>query len=193
MSLEKDLHTRSNSTCEICGSTKDLSVFVVPPKLDANPDYNVLICSTCKTQIQEPEKTDANHWRCLNDCMWSEVPAVKIISWRMLNRLRNEGWPQDALEMLYLDEENLRWAKATGESTEDDGEEKHKDANGVVLIAGDTVVLIKDLDVKGANFTAKRGTSVRNIKLVDNNVGHIEGKVEGQQIVILTQFVKKSS
>ncbi|WP_425439518.1 alkylphosphonate utilization protein [Puniceibacterium sediminis] len=68
----------------------------------------------------------------------------------------------------------------------------HRDSNGVVLVQGDTVVLIKDLNVKGAGFTAKRGTSVRGISLVADNAEHIEGRVEGQRIVILTQFVKKS-
>lgn len=52
-------------------------------------------------------------------------------------------------------------------------------------------MLIKDLKVKGGNFTAKRGTAVRNITLVHDNVEHIEGKVEGQRIVILTKYVKK--
>ena len=67
----------------------------------------------------------------------------------------------------------------------------HKDANGAVLANGDTVVLIKDLPVKGAGFTAKRGTAVRSISLVHDNAGHIEGRVEGQRIVILTEFVKR--
>ena len=68
---------------------------------------------------------------------------------------------------------------------------KHKDANGAILNQGDNVVLIKDLPVKGAGFTAKRGTAVRGISLVADNPAHIEGRVEGQRIVILTQFVKK--
>ena len=54
------------------------------------------------------------------------------------------------------------------------------------------MVLIKDLPVKGANFTAKRGTAVRNISLVPDTPTQIEGRVEGQQIVILTEFVKKA-
>jgi protein PhnA len=67
------------------------------------------------------------------------------------------------------------------------------DSNGTILEAGDSVTLIKDLNVKGANFTAKRGTVVRGIFLVADNPEHIEGKINGQQIVILTKFVKKSS
>lgn len=70
---------------------------------------------------------------------------------------------------------------------------QHKDSNGAKLAAGDTVTLIKDLNVKGAGFTAKRGTAVRSISLVPDNSEHIEGRVNGQKIVILTQFVKKSN
>ena len=65
-------------------------------------------------------------------------------------------------------------------------------AAGVELQTGDNVVLIKDLDVKGSSLVAKRGTAVRGISLVLDNPEHIEGKVEGQRIVILTKFTKKS-
>jgi len=131
-------------------------------------------------------------WRCLNESMWSEVPAVQVMAWRILNRLKPEGWPQDLLDMLYLDEETMAWAQATGEGEDNENKIKHIDSNGVLLQAGDNIVLIKDLNVKGANFTAKRGTAVRNISLVHDNAAHIEGRVNGQQIVILTKFVKKS-
>ena len=47
--------------------------------------------------------------------MWSEVDAVKVISWRMLNRLRGEGWTQDLLDMMYLEDGLLKWAAETGE------------------------------------------------------------------------------
>ena len=67
----------------------------------------------------------------------------------------------------------------------------HRDSNGVPLAVGDTVVLIKDLSVKGAGFTAKRGTFVRGISLVVGDDAHIEGRVNGQRIVILTEFIKK--
>ncbi len=190
MSIQEELQKRSGSKCELCGAANGLAVFDVEPAKTGNADESIMICETCKEQIENPDKTDANHWRCLNDSMWSQVPVVKVMAWRMLSRLKSEGWPQDLLDMLYLDEETLAWAKATGE-----GEEKiiHLDSNGNVLQSGDTVTLIKNLDVKGANFTAKRGTAVRRISLVEDNPEHIEGKVEGQQIVILTKFVKKTN
>ena len=192
MSTEQELHTRSESKCELCAATDGLSVYQVPPDSDDNAEKSILLCVTCLGQIENPEKIDPNHWRCLNDSMWSQVPAVQVMAWRMLMRLRTEGWPQDLLDMLCLDDAILEWAQATGEGQSDESDIKHLDSNGVVLEAGDTVTLIKDLDVKGANFTAKRGTAVRGISLVSDNPEHIEGRVNGQQIVILTKFVKKS-
>jgi len=191
MSIEKVLRERSGSVCELCGSTDHLHVYAVPPAEEK--DESILVCQTCLEQINDPAKMDANHWRCLNNSMWSTVPAVQVMAWRILNSLRHEGWPQDLLDMLYLDDETLAWAKATAGEDESAGEKViHKDSNGTVLQAGDTVVLIKDLDVKGGGFTAKRGTAVKGITLVEDNASQIEGKVNGQQIVILTQFVKKS-
>jgi protein PhnA len=192
MSIEKQLEKRSNSTCELCTATDDLAVYTVAPAIEASEKDSIYICKTCSTQIDNPDSVDANHWRCLNDSMWSTVPAVQVVAWRMLNRLKSEGWPQDLLDMLYLDDDTKTWAEATGEGIDPDDVLRHLDSNGAVLKAGDTVVLIKDLNVKGGGFTAKRGTAVRNISLVHDNPEHIEGKVSGQHIVILTQFVKKN-
>jgi len=192
MSTEKALHARGESKCELCGATESLGVYEVPPNSDGSVDECALICETCREQIENPEKVDVHHWRCLNDSMWSQVPAVQVMAWRMLKRLSTEGWPQDLLDMLYLDEGTQVWAEATGEGKSDEDTVKHIDSNGAVLEAGDTVTLIKDLSVKGANFTAKRGTVVRGISPVAANPEHIEGRVNGRQIVILTKFVKKN-
>ena len=107
---------------------------------------------------------------------------------RMLHQLNAQSWAQDLLGMIYLDEHTMEWAQTTAE-------EKiiHKDSNGHILENGDTVTLIQDLNVKGASLTAKRGTAVRRIRLVHDNPEHIEGKVDGQHIVILTKYVKKSN
>lgn len=192
MNLEKELYKRSNSSCELCTASDNLTIYTIPPATTASSKDSILICNTCSAQINNPETMVPDHWRCLNDSMWSEVSGVQVVAWRMLNRLRAEGWPQDLLDMMYLDEETTAWANATGEGDDDDNTIKHVDANGGILQAGDTVVLIKDLNVKGANFTAKRGTAVRNISLVHDNAEQIEGKVSGQHIVILTKYVKKT-
>jgi len=191
MSIETELQTRSESKCELCGATAALGVYEIPSSPHDGTDASLLACQTCRDQIENPDAVDANHWRCLNDSMWSQVPAVQVMAWRMLHRLKGEGWPQDLLDMMYLEDDVRAWAEA--DSGGDADAIVHRDSNGAVLEAGDTVTLIKDLNVKGGGFTAKRGTAVRGIRLVADNAEHIEGRVSGQQIVILTQFVKKSN
>jgi len=191
MSIEQDLETRSQGKCELCSATNDLSVYEVPSSPTDGADAAVYACGTCKTQLEDESAVDANHWRCLNDSMWSEVDAVKVVAYRMLTQLRAEGWTQDLLDMMYLEDETKAWADAGITGSVGDAV-VHRDSNGSVLEAGDTVTLIKDLKVSGGGFTAKRGTAVRNIRLVADNAGHIEGKVSGQTIVILTEFTKKS-
>ncbi len=189
MNIVRELHKRSESKCELCGNQENLTAYEVLPK--NNIENNILACNICIEQIEYPEKTDANHWRCLNDSMWSEYTSVQVIAWRILNRLRNEGWPKDLLDMLYLEEDTLKWAAATGEGEEPEDKIIHKDSNGVIINAGDSVVLIKDLPVKGSSMIAKRGTAVRRVSLDHENAEYIEGKVDGQQIVIITKYVKK--
>ena len=93
--------------------------------------------------------------------------------------------------MMYLDEDSLEWAKAIGDGVEEADKLIHRDVNGVILEAGDSVVLIKDLKVKGSSMVAKQGVAVRRISLDHENANYIEGKVDGQHIVIITQYVKK--
>jgi len=193
VSIEEELHVRSESKCELCGAADNLGVYEVPPGSNGSADESVLICGTCREQIENPEKVDVHRWRCLNDSMWSQVPAVQVMVWRMLKCLSSEGWPQELLDTLYLDESTQAWAQATVDGTSDEVGIKHVDSNGTVLNAGDAVTLIKDLPVKGASFTAKRGTVVRGISLVSDNPEHIEGRVSGHHIVILTKFVKKAN
>lgn len=191
MTIEESLRERSDSTCELCSNKYNLHVFEVPDSPEEGLESSILICETCKEQIEDIEKTEANHWRCLNDSMWSTIPAVQVMAWRMLKRLRSEGWPQDLLDMMYLEDEVKEWAKAGIQEEKSENSIVHKDSNGAIIEAGDTVVLTKDLNVKGSSLTAKRGTAVRRVSLVHDNAEQIEGKVEGQQIVILTKFVKK--
>ncbi|MFE3870405.1 PhnA domain-containing protein [Flavobacterium sp. ZS1P70] len=191
MSVERELNKRSGSKCELCGATENLKVYEVLPTKKGGIDESILACSTCIDQIENAGHEDLNHWRCLNDSMWSEHTPVQVVSWRMLSRLRKNGWPQELLEQMYLDEDTLVWAQATGEGEDDENKIIHRDSNGVILEHGDSVVLIKDLKVKGSSMVAKQGTAVRNIRLDHENAEYIEGKVDGQTIVIITQYVKK--
>ncbi|MEQ8240329.1 MAG: PhnA domain-containing protein [Cyclobacteriaceae bacterium] len=190
MNTSETLLERADHTCELCTASSPLVIYKVENA--TGEDANIVVCQNCSSQLHGTSPIEVNHWRCLNDSMWSEVPAVQVVAYRMLYKLREEGWPQDLLELMYLPEELIPWAKSGVSLTESTTPEvKHLDSNGVQLLAGDSVVLIKDLKVKGASFIAKRGTSVRNISLVHDNPSHIEGKVNDQHIVILTQYVKK--
>lgn len=167
--------------CALCSADVPLTALPVP----GGPDgAEVLICATCNGQIAAELEPD--HWRCLASAMWSEDPAVQVLAARLLKRLDGEGWARDLAEQLWLDDEMRAWVDNVEAVAS-----AHRDSNGAPLGQGDTVVLIKDLPVKGAGFTAKRGTAVRGISLVPDNPEHIEGRVEGQRIVILTKFVKR--
>ncbi|MFB9149392.1 PhnA domain-containing protein [Roseovarius ramblicola] len=167
-------------TCALCSAETDLVTHPVP----GGPEgASAQICATCASQIEGTPEPD--HWRGLASSMWSEDPATQVLAARMLARLAEHAWARDLANQLWLDDDARAWVENL---PEDSG---HRDSNGAPLAQGDTVVLIKDLPVKGANFTAKRGTAVRGISLVADNPAHIEGRVEGQRIVILTEFVKK--
>lgn len=191
MSVEQVLKSRSNHACELCKSATDLSVYQVPPIINATEHNSILVCQTCKTQVEKKAELDSKHWQCLHESMWSEVPAVQVVSWRMLNRFKTESWAADKIDMMYLDEDNLEWARQTGDHDADAADKIHRDAYGVLLLEGDTVVLTQNLDVKGTSFSAKLGTVVKNIRLVADHHEQIEGKIENQTIVILTKYVRK--
>lgn len=189
--LIDDLKKRSNNSCELTGNTEDLHVYEVPPVSNPNLDNTILVCASCLAQIEKQEQLNPDQWKALSETMWSEHPPVQVMAWRMLSRLRNESWAADCLDILYLDDETLEWAKKTGDHEQDAEVEFHKDSNGTRLYEGDTVVLTKTLDVKGSSLSAKLGTVVKNIRLVPDNTEQIEGKVEGQTIVILTKYLRK--
>jgi len=191
MNLEKDLQERSHHSCELCKATDNLSIYTIQPSKKVDLTDSVYACETCTSQIENSDLINPNHWRCLNDSMWSEFLPVQVLSWRMLNRVLSAGWSQDLLDMMYLDEESLEWAQALGDGVEEPMNVVHRDVNGVILEAGDSVVLIKDLKVKGSSMIAKQGTAIRRISLDQENETYIEGKVDGKHIVIITQFVKK--
>ena len=191
MKLDDLLKQRSENKCELCQSANSLRPYEVGPQDRYNEENTILICDKCEAQLLKKEELNSAHWNGLTTSMWSEVPGVQVATWRMLNRLRNESWAADSLDMMYMDDDRLTWAKATGDHDNDSSVDLHKDSNGTVLQSGDTIVLTKSLDVKGTSLNAKLGTVVKNIRLVENNTEQIEGKIEGQVIVILTKYIRK--
>ncbi len=110
----KDLVRRSRSHCELCAKNGvKLEVYELPP-LEEEPflDGCIFICESCNKQIEYPKKMVPSYWRSLNNSLWSEVPAVQVMSVRMLRRLakKEERWAEELLEHAYLDPELEDWA-----------------------------------------------------------------------------------
>ena len=165
-------------SCDLCGNKEALEIYKVEPK-----EETITICSTCRKSIDDPTQ-DEKHWHCLHDSMWSTKTAIQVVAYRLLTKLG----AQDQLDMLYLEEDIKAWAT---QGLEEENTEPVRDANGTILVEGDSVSIIKDLVVKGAGFTAKQGTTVKNIRMVPNDPTHIQGKVNGSTIFIIAAFLKK--
>jgi protein PhnA len=187
--FEGEVRARAGECCELCQAKEELDILSVPPGAPAT-ERCLLACASCKGQIEGSIELDSRHWFCLKEAAWSEVPAVQVQSWRILSRLEGEDWAQDLLGQVYLDEDTQAWASA--EVGGGDDAVVTLDSNGAPLADGDSVTIIKDLDVKGAGFVAKRGTMVKNIRLIDDPE-NIEGRVNKTTLVLKTKFLKKVS
>lgn len=78
-----------------------------------------------------------------------------------------------------------------GAESQSEDENVVKDANGNILNDGDSVMVVKDLKVKGASSALKAGTKVKNIRLVDGD-HNIDCKIDGFGAMALkSEFVKK--
>ena len=105
--------------------------------------------------------------------------------------------PQCTLENTYIDGSNYvcadcghEWPVA-GETVAEDSARIVKDANGNVLTDGDTVVLVKDLKVKGSSITLKVGTKIKNIRIVDGD-HEIDCKTDAGPMMLKAAFLKKA-
>ncbi|MAX65306.1 MAG: PhnA domain-containing protein [Bacteriovoracaceae bacterium] len=188
MQILEDLLARSQHQCELCASDQGLKSFNVPPHDEESLEHSLVLCELCMEGVTADTVENVNHWRCLNEAIWSEHAPVQVMAWLQLKKLDKESWAQDLLSQMYLNDVAQSWIENLENS---ESKSQPKDSNGTVLNEGDSVTLIKDLDVKGANFTAKRGTVVRNIRLTDDPK-FIEGKVNGTQIVLVAAYLKRA-
>lgn len=84
------------------------------------------------------------------------------------------------------------WDPGEPASTAPDGLSKVLDSNGNELANGDTVIVIKDLPVKGAPKPIKAGTKVKNIRLTDGD-HNIDCRIDGFGAMGLkSEFVRKA-
>ncbi|MEO8615317.1 MAG: phnA protein [Luteolibacter sp.] len=113
--LGKDLARRAKSKCELTGAAGvPLRPYEVPPVAD-EPDIEriLLLSEACHEALERPEKLAGRSWQCLAEVVWSEMPAVQVVAWRMLKCLaKREDWAREAIEEVFLDPEVEEWAKS---------------------------------------------------------------------------------
>ncbi len=113
----KELARRCKSKCELTGASGvSLHIYEIPP-VPEEPDLArcIMISEDSIQQISQPELIIPDQWHHLGELIWSEVPAVQIMAWRILQHIADkEKWARDILEDAYLDEEILA---AAGEAT----------------------------------------------------------------------------
>jgi protein PhnA len=112
--LGKDLVRRAKSRCELTGNSGvPLRAYEVPPA-PATPelDRTLLLSHQTIAALDRPDRIDGREWRCLAEAVWSEIPAVQVVAWRMLDAIgRREPWARDALEEVFLDPDIEEWAR----------------------------------------------------------------------------------
>ncbi len=114
MKIEERIAKRSEGKCELCQTASKLHLYEVEPVDSRYADNCIMICDTCLAQIGKKAELDSEYWRFLGETMWSEVPGIQVVSWRMLNRLRNESWAMDNLDMMYLAKKTWNGPKKQG-------------------------------------------------------------------------------
>ncbi|MEM9399207.1 MAG: phnA protein [Verrucomicrobiota bacterium] len=108
----KDLVRRSRSKCELCESSgSKLQAFEVEP-LSPEPEVDrcIFICQKCKDELTQVRLLDLGHWKCLYNSIWSDVPAVQVMTLRLLKKIaQKEHWAQELIEQVYLEDEMMEW------------------------------------------------------------------------------------
>jgi protein PhnA len=105
--------------------------------------------------------------------------------------------PQCTLENTYQDGNNYvcadcgyEWPMTETAAPDDTADAVVRDANGNVLADGDTVVIIKDLKVKGSSITLKMGTKIKSIRLVGGD-HEVDCKTDAGSFMLKACFLKK--
>lgn len=113
--IGKDLARRAKSKCELTGASGvALRPYEVPPvAADPDLDRTLLISEACHEVLENPKHLKGREWQCLAEVVWSEMPAVQVVAWRLLQELaKREDWAREVLDGLFLDEEVEAWAKS---------------------------------------------------------------------------------
>jgi protein PhnA len=184
--IAQNLLDRSGGQCELCSDAVASETYIVSPKTDEIPEHIIALCSKCSALADSLDSPEPLHF--LAGSIYSEVPAVQALTYRLLHANRQQEWAAELLSSFEPPDSIQEWALFPFQE-----KDIHKDCYGKALENGDTVVLTESLNVKGTSFRAPAGTIVRKIRLVTGDTGQIEGKINDQTIVILTKFVRKSA
>lgn len=110
----KELARRCKSKCELTGASGvALHIYEIPP-VGNEPEFSrcLMICNDAIDQINQPELIVPDQWHHLGELIWSDIPAVQIMAWRILQHIaKHENWARDIMEDAYLDEEILSEAQ----------------------------------------------------------------------------------
>lgn len=113
--MGKDLARRAKSKCELTGAAGvPLRSYEVPP-VDEEPaiERTLLISAECAEMLEYPSRLAGRSWQCLAEAVWSEMPAVQVVAWRMLHELaKREDWAREVLDELFLDPDVEAWARS---------------------------------------------------------------------------------
>ncbi|WP_310385285.1 zinc ribbon domain-containing protein YjdM [Roseateles sp.] len=83
------------------------------------------------------------------------------------------------------------WGDMADTSSAEEGAKVVRDANGQILADGDSVILVKDLKVKGSSITLKKGAKAKGIRLVDGD-HDVDCKIDGVSLMLKSEFLKKA-
>ncbi len=112
--IGKDLARRAKSKCELTGASGvPLRPYEVPP-VGETPDIErtLLLSEECHQMLERPELLAGRGWQCLAEAVWSEMPAVQVVAWRMLRELaKREDWASEILDEVFMDPDVEEWAK----------------------------------------------------------------------------------
>lgn len=113
--LGKDLARRAKSKCELTGAAGvPLRLYEVPP-IAEEPEMarTILVSEACHEMLEFPKRLQGREWQCLAEVVWSEMPAVQVVAWRMLRELaKREDWAREVIEEIFLDDDVETWAKS---------------------------------------------------------------------------------
>ncbi len=131
---------------------------------------------------------------------WLQLLRIVLQITKFMTMSNLPACPQCTLENTYPDGDNyvcpdcgFEWPQTAAADAASEGARVVKDSNGNVLADGDSVILIKDLKVKGSSIVLKKGTKIKGIRLPDGAGDHeVDCKTDQGAFMLKAEFMKKA-